>query len=169
MAFKSLKMAFTSAPILAHVDPKKPFIIEADALGSILSQRGNDEKLHPMAFHSRKFDAAEINYEIHDKELLAIVDSFMQWRNFLDGSSHQVTIFSDHKKLAYFQDARWAHFLTRYDFKITYHPGKHQGKTDALSRRSYLAPRPGELHDCKQHRSLACPWIPTLSTLYVRT
>ena len=82
MAFKSLKKAFTSAPILAHVDPEKPFIIEADAsdfaLGSILSQRGNDEKLHPVAFHSRKFDAAEINYEIHDKEQLAIVDSFTQ-------------------------------------------------------------------------------------------
>ena len=78
--FVSLKKAFTSAPILAHVDPKKPFIMEADAsdfaLGSILSQQGDDEKLHLVAFHSRKFDAAEINYEIHDKELLAIVDSF---------------------------------------------------------------------------------------------
>ena len=106
MAFKNLKKAFTSAPILAHVDPEKPFIIEADAsdfaLGSILSQQGNDEKLHPVAFHSRKFDVAEINYEIHDKELLAIVDSFMQWRHFLEGSSHQVTVFSDHKNLAYF-------------------------------------------------------------------
>ena len=74
--FVSLKKAFTSAPILAHVDPKKPFLIEADAsdfaLGSILSQQGDEEKLHPVAFHSRKFDAAEINYEIHDKELLAI-------------------------------------------------------------------------------------------------
>ena len=86
-----------------------------------------------MAFHSRKFDAAEINYKIHDKELLAIVYSFMQWRHFLAGSPHQVTVFSDHKNLAYFQDARvlnrcqarWAHFLTRFDFKITYRPGKH--------------------------------------------
>ena len=80
MAFESLKKAFTSAPILTHVDPEKPFIIEANAsdfaLGSILSQQGNDEKLHPMAFHSCKFDTAEINYEIHDKELLAIMDSF---------------------------------------------------------------------------------------------
>jgi hypothetical protein len=110
MAFENLKKAFTSAPILAHVDPEKPFILEADAsdfaLGSILSQQGNDEKLHPVAFHSRKFDAAEINYEIHDKELLAIVDSFTQWRHFPERSSPQVTLFSDHKNLAYFQDAR---------------------------------------------------------------
>ena len=76
----------------------------------------------------------------------------MQWRHFLEGSSHQVTVFSDHKNLAYFQDAcvlnrrqaQWAHFLTHFDFKITYRPRKHQGKADALSRRSYLAPRPGE-------------------------
>ena len=131
MAFEGLKKAFTSAPVLAHVDPQKPFIIEVEAshfaLGSILSQQGDDEKLHPLAFHSRKFDAAEINYEIHDKELLAIVDSFAQWRHFLEGSPHQVIVFSDHKNLAYFQNARvlnrqqarWAQFLTRF-FKITY-------------------------------------------------
>ena len=55
MAFESLKKAFTSAPILGHVDPEKHFIIEANAsdfaLGSIISQQGNDEKLHPVAFH----------------------------------------------------------------------------------------------------------------------
>ena len=109
MAFESLKKAFTSAPILAHVDPEKPFIIEADAsdfaLGSILSQQGDDEKLHRVPFHSHKFDVAEINYEIHDKELLDIVDPFTQWRHFLEGSSHQVTVISDHKNLAYFQNA----------------------------------------------------------------
>ena len=54
--------------------------METDAsdfvLGAVLSQFGDGEKLHPVAFHSRKFSATEINYEIHDKELLAIVDSF---------------------------------------------------------------------------------------------
>ena len=76
------------------------------ALGSILSQQGDGEKLHPVAFHSCKFDIAEINYQIHDKELFAIEDSFAQCRNFLEGSSHQITVFSDHKNLAYFQNAR---------------------------------------------------------------
>ena len=113
-AFEGLKKAFTLAPVLAHVDPQKPFIIEADAsdfaLSSILSQQGNDEKLHPLAFHTCKFDASEINYEIHDKELLAIFDAFAQWRHFLEGSPHQVIVFSDHKNLAYFQNA---HVLNR--------------------------------------------------------
>jgi hypothetical protein len=70
-AFTQLKEAFTSAPILAHVDPARPFTIEADAsdfaLGSIVSQLGEHGELHPVAFHSRKFIAAEINYEVHDK------------------------------------------------------------------------------------------------------
>ena len=98
-----------STPILAHVDPEKPFIIEADAsdfaLGSILSQPGEDGHLHLVAFHSRKFNVAEINYEVRDKELLVVVDSFTQWWHFLGGSPHQIIIYSDHKNLTYFQTA----------------------------------------------------------------
>ena len=84
----------------------------------------------------------------HDKELLAIVDSFAQWRHFLEGSPHQIIVFSDHERLAYLQNARvlnrrqawWAQFLTHFGFKITFSPGKQQGKANALSWRSYLAP-----------------------------
>ena len=103
--------------------------MQADASDfCILSQQGDKEELHHVAIHSCKFDAAEINYEIHDKELLAIVDSFVQWRHFLEGSPYQVIIFSDHKNLSYFQNARvlnrrqarWAQFLTRLNFEITY-------------------------------------------------
>jgi hypothetical protein len=137
--------AFTSAPILIDVDLEKLFIIEADAfdfaLGSILSQIGDDDKLHPVAFNSTKFEPAEINYEIHDKELLAILDSFEQWRHFLEGSPHQIIVYNDHKNLTYFQNARvlnrrqarWAQFLTRFNFIITYRPRTQQGKTNALS------------------------------------
>ena len=155
-AFTQLKEAFTSAPVLAHVDPEKPFIIEADAsdfaLGSILSQPGEDGHLHPVVFHSRKFNVAEINYEVPDKELLAVVNSFAQWRHFLEDSPHQIIIYSDHKNLTYFQMARvlnrreawWAQILTRFDFKIPFRPGNQQGQANALSRRSYLALRPGD-------------------------
>jgi hypothetical protein len=78
--FLDLKTAFTTPSILIHPDFLKPFFLESDASDSalevVLSQKGQDTRLHPVAFHSRKFTAAEINYEIHDKELLAIVDSF---------------------------------------------------------------------------------------------
>ena len=105
-----------------------------------------------LLLQGHKFESAEINYEIHDKELLSIVDSFEQWRHFLEGSPHQIIVYNDHKNLTYFQNARilnrrqarWAQLFTRFNFVIMYRPGVQQGKADALSRRSYLAPKPGE-------------------------
>ena len=113
-AFQLLKIAFTTAPVLVHPDSSKPFFMETDAfdfaLGAILSQLGDGEKLHPVAFHSLKFSAAEIIYEIHHKELLAIVDSFQEWRHLLEGATHQVTVYIDHKNLEYFMST---HALNR--------------------------------------------------------
>jgi hypothetical protein len=80
LAFQELKNRFTSVPILTHFNPQKEVIVDTDAsdfaLGAVLSQRDNKNRLHPVAFHSRKFSPAEINYKIHDKELLTIVDAF---------------------------------------------------------------------------------------------
>jgi len=105
-AFEELKQRFTTAPILAHFDPVKKVIIETDAsdfaLGVVLSQRDEENRLHPVAFHSRKFQPAEINYEIHDKELLVVVDAFKHWRCYCEGATPQVQVFSDHQKLEYF-------------------------------------------------------------------
>jgi len=66
VAFNTLKMAFTSAPVMIHLDPAKPFIVEMDvldfALGAILSQFGIDGLLHPVASYSQKLTSAKINY-----------------------------------------------------------------------------------------------------------
>ena len=82
MAFELLKRRFTTAPILLHFDPQLPCIIETDAsdfaIGAVLSQLSADRRLHPVAFHSRKMDKAEVNYEIHDKEMLAVVTAFKE-------------------------------------------------------------------------------------------
>jgi hypothetical protein len=159
MAFNELKTGFTSDPILAHFDPQKPVIIETDAsdfaLGAVLSQRDGEKCLHPVAFHSRKFSPAEINYEIHDKELLAIVDSFKHWRCYCKGAVHQVQVFSDHQNLEYFtttkvlnrRQARWAQELAGIDFKIFFRPGTQNGKPDALSRCSEYRPEKGGSED----------------------
>ena len=89
-AFTQLQRAFTSAPILQHFQPELPVTIEADAsdfaLGCILSQPSSDGELHPVCFHSRKFTAAELNYPIYDKELLAVVAGFKQWRVYVEGA-----------------------------------------------------------------------------------
>jgi len=158
-AFRELKRRFTTAPILAHFDPARPFIVETDAsdfaLGAVLSQRDEKGCLHPVAFHSRKFQPAEINYKIHDKELLAIVDAFKHWRRSCEGASHQVQALSDHHNLEYFtttkvlnrRQARWAQELAGIDFKIFYRPGSQNGKPDALSRRPEYRPEKGRVEN----------------------
>jgi hypothetical protein len=167
-AFETLKKAFTTVPILTHPDFQKPFFLEMDAsdfaLGAVLSQPDKDG-LHPVMFHSRKYNAAEINYEIHDKELLAIVDSFQEWRHFLEGAQHPVTVHTDHKNLEYFmsakvlnrQQARWSISLSRFNFVITYRPGSKQIQSDALSRQVYLAPREGDAAYDQQKTTLIKP------------
>ncbi|KAI1000573.1 hypothetical protein K3495_g7621 [Podosphaera aphanis] len=85
---------------------------------------------------------AESNYEIYDKELLAIVQAFEEWRPELEGSPSPVNVITDHKALEYFmksrlrsrRQARWSEFLSRFNFKICYRPGKQNGPADTLSR-----------------------------------
>ncbi|KAE8216955.1 hypothetical protein CF319_g8841, partial [Tilletia indica] len=157
-AFDTLKRAFTSASILQHFDPARPITMETDAsdyaLAAVISQPDDDGVLHPVAFRSRKLSAAELNYEIHDKEMLAIVDTLDSWRHLLMDSQHTVTIFADHKNLEYFttskllnrRQARWSIFIVDYDFRIIYRPGLLGGKPDALTRRPDYHPGTATKH-----------------------
>jgi hypothetical protein len=154
-SFEKLKHCFMTAPILTHFNPHPKCIVEMDAsdfaLGGTLSQTTKDKKLHPNAFHSRKFSLAEINYEIHNKELLAIVDCFKAWRRYLEGSLHTVQVFTDYKHLEYFmmtkvlnrRQACWAQELASVDFKIYYRKGTSNGKPDALLRCPEYHPEKG--------------------------
>src|SRR5882724_4038611 len=94
-AFETLKAAFTQAPILAHFNPNNPIVIETDAsdypITAIISQISPDDgDIHPITFYSCSIQPTELNYEIYDKELLAIFEAFRQWRNYLEGSAHVV-------------------------------------------------------------------------------
>jgi hypothetical protein len=106
IAFEALKKAFSEVSILIIFDPEKEITVETDvsdfALGAVLSQAGKDGKQQLIAFHSRKLSLAELNYEIYDKELLAIVDAFREWRVYLEGSKYPVQVYTDHKNLIYF-------------------------------------------------------------------
>jgi hypothetical protein len=88
----------------------KPFRIECDAsdyaTGAVLEQKGEDNLWHPTAYISKAMDPAKRNYNIHDKELLAVFRSFKAWRHYLKGANHQVDIFSNHKNLIYFAKAQ---------------------------------------------------------------
>ena len=69
-------------------------------------QETNLGEIHPVAFHSRTFSALELNYDTHDKELLAIFEAFRVWQHFLEGSSTPIDVVTDHKNLEYFSQPR---------------------------------------------------------------
>src|SRR5258705_2913411 len=159
-AFNELKRRFCEAPVLDHFHSEKDTILETDAsdyaYGSVLSQLQEDTtkqktRTHPVAYLSKQFNPAEINYDIHDKEMLAIVRSFHAWETLLKSCQKQITVWTDHKNLEYFnstksltrRQARWAEFLSEFDFIVNYRPGEKNGKPDALSRREDHRPKEG--------------------------
>jgi len=104
-------MAVITAPILASPQDSEPFHIAADssnfASRAILSQQlPREDKWHPVAFYSKSLFPVKWNYEIHDKEMLAIIHALEEWRHFLEGARHLVEIWMDHKNLEYFMTAK---------------------------------------------------------------
>src|SRR5215469_13912266 len=107
-AFDKMKSLITAAPVLALPSDSDPYRLEADssdfATGAVLSQLSKEDgKWHPVAFYSKSLSPVERNYEIHDKEMLAVIRALEEWRHFLEGAKHQVEIWTDHKNLEYFR------------------------------------------------------------------
>jgi hypothetical protein len=106
-AFENLKTEFTKKPVLMTPDQSKPFEIECDAskyaTGAILYQKDDNSYKHPINFYSKTLTPVERNYNIHDRELLAVVRAFEEWRHYLEGSLHKVLIKSDHQNLTYWR------------------------------------------------------------------
>src|ERR1700727_326825 len=109
-AFNKIKKAIASAPVLAHANPEKPYILETDAsnyaYGAILSQKQEGGKIHPIAFLLKSRSPAEKNYDIYDKEMLAVVKALQHWRQYLERSQHPISIITDHKNLEYWKQPR---------------------------------------------------------------
>ena len=99
-AFETLKERFASEPVLMMPDQGKPFILECDASkyasGAILSQMDQNGDKQPVAFLSQSFNQAERNYEVYDRELLAVMQALEEWRHYLQGGPFPVTVYSDH-------------------------------------------------------------------------
>jgi len=146
-AFLKIVVLFKSGntPILGHFDQDRPAMIETDAsdfaIGAVLSQKFEDGNIHPCAFLSKKMSPAQFNYDVFDKEMLAIVYALQKWRHYALGTPYKITIFSDHQNLEHFtqkiklnrRQARWAEILQEYSFVIIYRKGALNQKADILS------------------------------------
>jgi len=147
--FKELKEKITSQPVLALPRRKGKFRVETDAsghaIGEVLSQE-QEGKWKPIAFLSRTMQPAEQNYEIYNKELLAIVEALAKWRQYLLDAAETFKIWTDHKNLKYFRElhklngrqARWYLKLQDYDFVLRHIPEKTNTKADILSRKDQV-------------------------------
>uniref|UniRef100_A0AAV1T8D4 Reverse transcriptase domain-containing protein n=1 Tax=Peronospora matthiolae TaxID=2874970 RepID=A0AAV1T8D4_9STRA len=145
-AFEAVKESLLQAPILALPDSGRPFSVVCDAsdfaIGSALLQTDVDGRERVIAFESRQLKAAEKNYPVHDKELLAMKYALVKFRVHLLGSKPFV-IYTDHASLRTATQsphlsqrmARWLSFFAEYNFEVKYKPGKQNVLADALSRR----------------------------------
>jgi len=143
--FKELKERFTKEPVLTAPDIDKKMRMEVDALdyvtGGVLSMECEDGLWRPVAFLSKSLNETKRNYEIHDKEMLAIVRGLEAWRHLLEGTQYKFKIWTDHKNLEYFmkaqklnrRQARWALYLSQFDFTLKHVAGVKMGKADRLS------------------------------------
>jgi len=119
-------------------------------VGAILLQEGESTgtnttqkpKLHPIAYYSASFIQAERNYDIYERELLAVVKALKHWHHHLARAKHPFTVVTDHTNLAYWKEsrdlncrtARWHSFLQDYWFFIQITPGKNHSAANFLSR-----------------------------------
>ena len=151
-AFQGLKDLAISERVILHHDSNKQSLLEADAsdgvVACILSQFDDKGNLRPCAFYSCAMTDSQRNYPIHDKELLAIVLAFEEWRPELMSAPPglPVKVLTDHQALKYFmttkqlnsRQARWAEKLSEYNFEIQYRPGKQNQKADFLTREANI-------------------------------
>ncbi|KAI1006821.1 hypothetical protein K3495_g1398 [Podosphaera aphanis] len=178
-ASEKLKSYFVSAPILALFDPERKIVLETDcsglAMGVCLSQWNSEAKLRPVGYFSKILSPAECNYDIHDKELLAIMRAVEFWRSELMSLRYQIVILIDHKNLQYFiskrrlseRQVRWKSLFDDLPgIKLSYRPGKDAARLDALSRLEQDTPR--DPNDCRllhrQMKLIEDDWVATDQT-----
>jgi len=108
-AFEQLKKVFMMQLVLVAPDLDKEMRVEADAseyaTGVVLLMKYEDEKWRPVAFISKSLNKAERNYEIHNREMLAIIRCLDEWKQLLEGAQNKFEIWSDHKNLEYFMSS----------------------------------------------------------------
>jgi hypothetical protein len=153
-AFDKLCLLMCKSLVLSQPDFNKRFYLQTDAsaygVGAVLSQQGETTPtlakctkpiLHPIAYYSATFTLTEQNYDIYERELLAMMKSLTHWRPYLGWTKEPFTILTDHANLQYWKapknlnhrTAQWHMDLQEYDYEIQYIPRNTNTPTDALS------------------------------------
>jgi len=165
-AFDELRHELCSTPVLTYFKAGRPLLAVTEAsqylCSDILSQQDEDGKWKPIAYRSKTMKPAECTYDVHHKELLAIVQVLKEWRRYLIGSRQHFRVLTDHQNLIRFttskeltgRQIRWSEVLSGFDFKIEYRPGKKVGKPDALTRRKADMPQEGDERLTQKERIL---------------
>jgi len=147
-AFENMKVAFASQPVLLMPDYNKAFEIESDALlyamGAILLQQDTNGEWHPVAFHSQSMSPTERNYQVYDRELMAIIRALHDWRCYIYGFPFTTIVWTDHHNLTYYTHPQkltrrqvcWVVELMEYDLKLQHKKGSKMVVADALSWRA---------------------------------
>ena len=108
--FRELKEKFTKEPVLVALDLDKKMRMEVNAsdytIRGVLSMEGGDGLWRPVAFLSKSLNRTKRNYEIYDKEMLAIIKGLENWRHLLEGARFKFEIWTDYKNLEYFMRAQ---------------------------------------------------------------
>ena len=76
------------------------------AAGAVLMQADENSDLHACAYFSHTFSSAQCNYDIYNRELLVVILALEEWHQYLQGTTHPITIITDHKNLSYIKDPR---------------------------------------------------------------
>jgi hypothetical protein len=146
-SFLTLKDCFLRQPVLQNPDPTRQFAVATDAslvaTGAVLLQTDDNGQYHPCGYLSQSLNPAERNYQIFDRELLAVIYALTEWRHYLEGNPHLVIVFTDHKNLLYFCtaqkltrcQARWQLILSMFNIELHHVPGTKLVAPDALSHR----------------------------------
>jgi len=130
-ALETLIQKVTTAPVLAYPDLERPFEMEVDAsayaVGAILFQKDDQGHKRDVGYYSKALNPAEQNYDIWDREFLAVIKALGNWRHILIGTPHKITVWTDHANLQYYRSpqkvnrrvARGINFMAKFPLEIS--------------------------------------------------
>ena len=148
--FEILKKVFMTVFVFRYFDSVKFSKVEIDVfdkvIETILSQQNENDHWHFVVYLFKKMISTKDNYEIHNKELLIIIDVFKHWRYYFEKIRHEMLVLTNHNNFRkfmkitklFFRQIRWAQKLSRYNFVIDYRLDTKNSTNDLFKRSNHM-------------------------------